>query len=205
MSWDKDYLAKKIFLTSFQRNLKRKAVLICREDHINYFWQYGPWGRKELKKGINFYCPCVLMNRRMFKNIIETQIYSKIHFQIIHIDEDYVFLCQTRSDIQDETIPWPFHLEHKPTSLQFQCVANIVANNLVQQAKYYLPKGIVKVLDEFTKTQKLPYTTKVTYDDDMVYKCRNKRHRFNLVRNLKSNNWNEHIYDLTEGYKCLGL
>jgi hypothetical protein len=75
----------------------------------------------------------------------------------------------------------------------------------VQQAKNYLPKGIIKVLNEFTETQKLPYTTKITYDDDLVYKCRNKRHRFNLVRNLKPNNWNENLYDLTEDFKYLGF
>ncbi len=121
------------------------------------------------------------------------------------MDEDYVFLCQTRTDIRDETIPWPFHLEHKPTSLQFQCIANIVANNLVQQAKNYLPKRIIQVFNEFTETQKLPYTKRITYNDDLVYKCRNKRHRFNLVRNLKSNNWNENLYNLTEDFKCLGF
>jgi hypothetical protein len=205
MSWNRDYLANTVFLTSFQRKIKRKAVLICQEDHINYVWEYGPWGRKELKKGINFYCPCVLMNNRMFKRMIQTQTYSKNHFKIIHMDDDYVFLCQTRSDVQDETIPWPFHLEHKPTSLQFQCVATIVAHNLVQKAKIHLPKGIIQVLNEFTETQKLPFTTRVTYSDDISYKCRNKRHRFNLVRNLKPNNWNENLYDLTEDFKCLGF
>jgi hypothetical protein len=205
MSWDRDYLAKKVFLTSFQRKIKRKAVLICQEDHINYVWEYGFWGRKELKKGINFYCPCVLMNHRRFKNLLEVQTYSKEHFKIIHKDKDYVFLCQTRSDVQDNTIPWPFHLEHKPTSLQFQCVANIVAYNLIQQAKHLLPKGIIQVLNEFTETKKLPFTTKVTYSDDISYKCRNKRHRFNLVRNLKPNNWNENTYDLTKYFGCLGF
>jgi hypothetical protein len=75
----------------------------------------------------------------------------------------------------------------------------------VLQAKNYLPKGIIQVLNEFTETQKLPYTKRITYNDDLVYMCRNKRHRFNLVRNLKSNNWTENLYDLTEGFKCLGL
>jgi hypothetical protein len=80
-----------------------------------------------------------------------------------------------------------------------------VAYNLVQQAKDHLPKGIIQVLNEFTETQKLPFTTKVTYSDNISYKCRNKRHRFNLVRNLKPNNWNENLYDLTEDFKCLGF
>ena len=174
MSQYEDWMTKIVFLTSLQRRLNKKAVLICQKIHENYYWKFGVWGRKELKKGINFYCPCVLMKRVMFKKVIHTQAYSKLYFQIIHIEKDYVFLCQTRSDIQDETIPWPFHLEHKPTSLQFQCVANIIAKNLVEQANYYLPKGIIKVLDEFTETHKLPYITRATYDDDLTYKCRKK-------------------------------
>jgi hypothetical protein len=201
MSW-RDNWGK---LTSFQRNIKKKAVLICQEDHISYVWEYSPWPAKNLKKGINFYCPCVLMNHRRFKRLIEAQVYSKKHFKIIHMDKDYVFLCQTRSDVQDETISWPFHLEHKPTSLQFQCVANIVAYNLVQQAKDHLPKGIIQILNEFTETKKLPFTTKVGYSDNISYQCRNKRHRFNLVRNLKPNDWNENTYDLTKEFDWLGF
>ncbi len=205
MSKYEDHIKHVVFLISFQRDLNKKAVLICQEVDENCYWEFGVWERKHLKKGINFYCPCVLMKRVIFKKMIQTQTYRKLYFQIIHTDKEYVFLCQTRSDIQDETIPWPFHLGHEPTSLQFQCIANIIAKNLVEQANKYLPKGIMKVLDEFSTTHKLPYITKMTWEDDLSYKCRKKWHRFKLVRNLNIKNWNEESYDLTEGFQCLGL
>jgi hypothetical protein len=194
-----------VFLISFQRNLNKKAVLICQEVNENCYWKFGSWERNNLKKGINFYCPCVLMKRVIFKKMIQTQTYRKSYFQIIHTDDEYVFICQTRSDTQDETIPWPFHLKHEPTSLQFQCIANIIAKNLIEQANKYLPKGIINILNEFCTTHKLPYITRMTWEDDLSYKCRKKWHKFKLVRNLNIENWNEESYDLTEGFQYLGL
>jgi hypothetical protein len=40
---------------------------------------------------------------------------------------------------------------------------------------------------------------------DQTYRCRKKEHRFELVRNLEQNIWNEKTYDLTEGFDWLEL
>jgi hypothetical protein len=194
------------YLSSFQKGTKKRAVIICQVDHMSYFfWRDHVWPAKELKKGINFSCPCALQDHKKFKKQVEVQIFNKQHFKIIHNDKDYVYLCQTRFDVVQDSMPGPYHYDHNPTSLQFQCVASIIAHNLVQQAKDHLPQGIIKVLNEFTETRRLPYAAKLGYYDSISCRCRNKKHRFNLVRNLKPNNWNENTYDLTEGFDWLGF
>jgi hypothetical protein len=171
---------------------------------MSYFWAYHPWPAKDLKKGINFSCPCALQDHTRLGTPVEIQIFTWQHFKIIHMDKHYVYLCQTRTDVYNPT-SWRFQHDHKPTSLQFQCAANIIAYNLVKQANDHLPIGIIRALNEFTGIKRLPYAKVVGRHDDIYYRCRNKKHRFELVRNLKPNNWNEKTYDLTEGFEWLGF
>jgi hypothetical protein len=77
---------------------------------------------------------------------MEMELFSWNYFRIIHTDKDYIYASQVKNDD-----------DFNPTSLQFQCIAKIIAFNLIGKANDYLPIGVKKVLNEFTRTKRLPF------------------------------------------------
>ncbi len=180
-------------LTTFQRRTKKRMVMISYEDHEAWLYTYYHWPTKKIKKGINFSRPCALLNHRNLGPRREMKIFCYNYFRIIHQDKNYVYASQVEDD------------RGKPASLQFQCIANIIIFNLVKKANDYLPMGLKKLLNEYTKTRKLPFTRVLGIHGDRFYHCRKKDHKFELVRDLDREIWNENTYDLTKGFDWLGF
>ncbi len=73
MSWNEFFASSPTwmwsYLSSFQKGTKKRAVIICQVDHMSYFfWRDHLWPAKELKKGINFSCPCALQDHKKLKS-----------------------------------------------------------------------------------------------------------------------------------------